>query len=52
MNLDFTQAILLVGWGQLCVLVASALVPIWLDWRNVLSTLPPLLRQLFWVYGG
>lgn len=52
MKLDLSYAIFLVGWGQLCVLVASALVPIRLDWRNVLSTLPRLIRQLFWVYGG
>lgn len=52
MKLDFTEAIFLVGWGQLCVLAASALVPIRLEWRTALSTLPHLLRQLFWVYGG
>ena len=52
MRLDLSYAIFLMGWGQLCVLAASALVPIRLDWRNELSTLPPLLRQLFWVYGG
>lgn len=40
------------GAGQLCVLVASALVPLQLDWRNQLAGLPPLLRQLFWIYGG
>jgi hypothetical protein len=52
MKFDLTQAIFFVGWGQLCVLAASAMVPIRLNWRNVLSTLPTLLRQLFWVYGG
>jgi hypothetical protein len=40
------------GWGQLSVLLASALVPLRLNWRQELATLPPLLRQLFWVYGG
>jgi hypothetical protein len=52
MKLDLSQALYLVGWAQLCVLVASALVPIRLEWRTALSTLPRLLRQLFWVYGG
>jgi hypothetical protein len=52
MTLSLSQLIFLAGCGQLCVLVASALVPIRLDWRNSLSTLPLLLRQLYWVYGG
>jgi hypothetical protein len=37
---------------QLCILVASALVPRVLDWRSNLAALPPFLRQLFWVYGS
>jgi hypothetical protein len=36
---------------QLSILVASALVPRVLDWRNHLATLHPFLRKLFWVYG-
>lgn len=52
MNIDLPTAIYLAGWGQLSILVASALVPFQLDWRRTLATLPPLLRQLFWVYGG
>jgi hypothetical protein len=52
MPLDLSQAIHLVGWGQLCVLIASALVPLRLDWHRSLAGLPPLIRQLFWVYGG
>ncbi|HEY7598354.1 MAG TPA: hypothetical protein VH741_00380, partial [Candidatus Limnocylindrales bacterium] len=34
------------------VLVASALVPVRLDWRRALAPLPHLQRQLHWVYGG
>jgi hypothetical protein len=34
------------------ILCASALTPRVLDWRGQLAPLPPLLRQLFWVYGG
>ena len=52
MNIALETAIRLVGWGQLCVLVASALVPQQLDWRRRLADLPLLVRQLFWVYGG
>ena len=38
--------------GQLSVLVASALVPIRLNWRTELSGLKRLVRQLYWTYGG
>ncbi|MGE0534745.1 MAG: hypothetical protein AB7O68_07200 [Pirellulales bacterium] len=52
MKLDLAAAIFWIGWGQLAVLAASALVPVRLDWRQRLSELPTLVRQLFWVYGG
>ncbi|MBM3841150.1 MAG: hypothetical protein FJ398_24985 [Verrucomicrobia bacterium] len=35
-----------------CVLIASALVPRGLHWRENLAPLPRLVRQLFWVYGA
>jgi hypothetical protein len=37
---------------QLGVLIASALVPRALNWRDNLATLNPFLRRLFWVYGS
>jgi hypothetical protein len=40
------------GAGQLCVLVASALVPFRLHWREAFAGLPRLHRQLYWTYGG
>jgi hypothetical protein len=40
------------GVGQLTILVASAMVPYRLQWRTALSSLPPLHRQMYWVYGG
>lgn len=40
------------GVGQLCVLVASAIVPVQLDWRGEFSQLSKLHRQMYWVYGG
>jgi hypothetical protein len=46
------QAIFLAGIGQLCVLVASALVPLRLNWREELGGLKLLHRQMYWVYGG
>lgn len=52
MNFDLPTLIRLGGFLQWSVLVASALVPLCLDWRSVLQPLPLLLRQLFWTYGA
>jgi hypothetical protein len=46
-----TSLIFLAGFGQLSVLIASALVPIRLEWTTRLKGLPRLYRQLFWIYG-
>lgn len=40
------------GLIHFAILIASALTPGVLEWRRHLATLPPLLRQLFWVYGS
>lgn len=37
---------------QAGILIASALAPKALNWREHLEKLPPLLRQMFWVYGA
>lgn len=53
MNEDvLARCIFAAGIGQLSVLVASALVPIRLDWRKEFAPLSPLHRQMYWVYGG
>ena len=52
MTFDLPTAIFYAGFAQLCVLVASSLVPVRLEWKNTLAPLPQLVRQLFWVYGG
>ena len=52
MTIDLSTAIFCAGLGQLSVLIASSLVPVRLDWRNALASLPELVRQLCWVYGG
>jgi hypothetical protein len=52
MTLDLARLIFCAGIGQLGVLIASALVPLRLDWKASLRDLPRLHRQLFWVYGG
>jgi len=44
--------ILVAGYMQLSVLIASALVPVQLDWRTAFQPLPRLHRQMYWVYGG
>ena len=51
-RIELSTAIFYVGIGQLCVLVASTLVPLQLNWKRSLADLPVLIRQLFWVYGG
>lgn len=52
MESTLARLIFLAGLGQLGVLIASALVPFRLNWRNELRGLPPLHRQMYWVYGG
>lgn len=49
--LTLENALRLAGLGHFGILVASALVPKVLDWKNALRPLPPFLRTLFWVYG-
>lgn len=46
-NLIFAAGIL-----HLCILTASALVPVRLNWRDAFRSLSPLHRQMYWVYGG
>jgi len=40
-----------VGALQISILIASALVPGQLNWKESLAALPKLLRQMYWVYG-
>ena len=44
--------ILFGGLLHFAILSASAITPLVLDWRRYLAPLPPLLRQMFWVYGS
>jgi hypothetical protein len=44
--------IFIAGICQLGVLIASALVPLRLRWKEAFQPLPRLHRQLYWVYGG
>ncbi len=50
LNLD--SALWLAGVGHFGILIASALTPKVLQWREAFQPLPPFLRALFWVYGG
>jgi hypothetical protein len=52
MTIEIAEAIFWAGAGQLCILIASAIVPFRLDWKNMLTPLPALMRQLCCVYGG
>jgi hypothetical protein len=46
-----TQLIFAAGLVELCIPVASVLVPLRLDWRREFQPLSTLHRQLYWVYG-
>jgi len=46
------RTIFFAGVGQLGILIASALVPFRLRWRDELRPLPRLHRQMHWVYSG
>ena len=50
--MTMSTLILLAGFGQLSLLIVAALLPTRLNWRHDLATLPPLHRQMHWVYGG
>lgn len=52
MDTALTRLIFVAGVGQLGVLIASALVPFRLNWRDELRGLSRLHRQMYWVYGG
>lgn len=52
MNSSLETLLQAAGALQLCVLIASALVPFRLNWREELACLSPLHRQMYWVYGG
>ena len=52
MEAVLARMIFLAGVGQLAILIASALVPVRLNWRDELRSLSRLHRQMYWVYGG
>ncbi len=52
MDAHLTRLIFFAGVGQLSILIASALVPFRLNWREELRCLSRLHRQMYWVYGG
>jgi hypothetical protein len=52
MDTVLSRLIFAAGLGQLSVLIASALVPFRLNWREELRTLSRLHRQMYWVYGA
>lgn len=49
--MNLYRTLLLAGFAQLGILIASALVPRVFDWKEALCPLPEFLRRLFWVYG-
>jgi hypothetical protein len=51
-TMDFELFIFIAGLLHFGILLASALVPKVLDWRESLQHLDPLFRQLVWVHGA
>ena len=55
MNWEMDQwlrwALVLAGAGQLLLCLASPAIPLVLGWREKVSVLPKLLRQIFWTYA-
>lgn len=49
---DLPTLVFLAGAAHLGILIASALTPIRLSWRQDLAVLSRLHRQMYWVYGG
>jgi hypothetical protein len=52
MDTVLARLIFVAGVGQFGVLIAAALVPFRLNWRDELRGLSRLHRQMYWVYGG
>ena len=52
MDVSLADLFRLTGAAQLCILVASSLVPLRLNWKRDLASLPTLHRQMYWTYGG
>lgn len=52
MEFSLADLMRLAGAAQLCVLIASSLVPLRLNWKRDLAVLPVLHRQMYWTYGG
>ena len=52
MDMTLADWLRLAGIGQLSVLIASSLVPLKLNWKKDLASLPTLHRQMYWTYGG
>jgi hypothetical protein len=52
MEITLADWLRLAGIGQLSILIASSLVPLKLNWKQDLASLPTLHRQMYWTYGG
>lgn len=44
--------IILCGIGHIALGLGSLVIPRMLDWKGALSTVPTLIRQIFWTYAG
>lgn len=51
-NAPWNLLIVLAGLGQLAIVIGSLAIPKVLGWKEELTVLKPLTRQLFWTYAG
>ena len=50
--MKLAQWIQLAGLAHFGILIASAMVPAKLNWKEELARLSPLQRQMYWIYGA
>lgn len=52
LGINIQTFIRLAGLAQIVLVMGSFAIPKVLDWPNQLKTVPPLIRQMFWVYAA
>ena len=50
--IEYSDLIRLAGLAHFGILIASAMVPAKLNWKEELARLSPLQRQMYWIYGA
>ena len=51
LDTHITLLLQIAGYGQIILIIGSLGIPTVLDWKNKLSSVSTLIRQMFWVYS-